>query len=91
MLLVFRLAQVLTNSSYAQAAQGVAAAMQRYAAQRQPYQRAADEVELAVLTAHVQAATARESGAAAAAHRVHRAATAAAAADRLQPRHQGEL
>jgi hypothetical protein len=40
------------NRSYAQTAQGVAAAMQRYAVQRQPYQRAADEIELAVMSTH---------------------------------------
>lgn len=48
----------MTHSSYAQAAQGVAAAMQRYAAQRQPYQRAADEIELAVLSARARAGAA---------------------------------
>lgn len=46
--------QVMSNTSYAQTAQGVAAAMQRYAAQRQPYQRAADEIELAVMSAHAK-------------------------------------
>lgn len=44
-------AQVLSNTSYAAASQGIAAALQRYAANRHPYARAADEVELAILAA----------------------------------------
>jgi hypothetical protein len=91
LILLLVLVQVLTNTSYAQAAQGVAAAMQRYAAQRHPYQRAADEVELAVLTAQLQAAR-TAARAAAGQGRVHRAAAAAAAAaEQSQPREHEEL
>jgi ABC-type transport system involved in cytochrome bd biosynthesis fused ATPase/permease subunit len=50
--------QVLSNTSYAQAARGIASALQRYAAQRHPYQRAADEVELAVMAAAAREAAA---------------------------------
>lgn len=76
--------QVMSNASYARTAQGIAAAMQRYAAQRQPYERAADEVELAVLTAHVRASAA---GAAAG----RRKATGSDAAPRQQPGSTEEL
>jgi hypothetical protein len=51
-------AQVMSNTTYRQTAQAIASAMQHYAAQRHPYQRAADEVELAVLTRRVTAAAA---------------------------------
>ena len=50
--------QVMSNTSYAQAARGIASALQRYAAQRHPYQRAADEVELAVMAAAARKAAA---------------------------------
>jgi hypothetical protein len=48
--------QVLHNSSYATAARALSRAMQSYAQQRHPYQRAADEVELALATAAVAGA-----------------------------------
>lgn len=54
----------MTNASYAQTAQGIATTMQRYAAQRHPYERAADEIELAVLAAHVHAAKTQAAAAA---------------------------
>jgi hypothetical protein len=82
---LFGCVQVMTNASYAQNAQGVAASMQRYATRRQPYERAADEVELSILTAHVRASAA----AAAAAGRPK--ATNAGAAQRQQPGRMEEL
>lgn len=47
--------EVLSNRSYTDAARGAAAALQVYAARRHPYERAADEIELALLTAHARA------------------------------------
>jgi hypothetical protein len=52
LLLVLQL-QALRNSSYAAAAKTLSHALQRYARQRHPYQRAADEIELAVASAAV--------------------------------------
>lgn len=51
-------AQMMSNASYSQAARGIAVALQAYAAQRHPYARAADEIELAVHTARASAAAA---------------------------------
>lgn len=48
--------QVMSNASYADSAHSIGLALQRYAAQRHPYKRAADEVELAILAAGVHAA-----------------------------------
>jgi hypothetical protein len=45
--------QVLHNSSYTTAAKALSRAMQSYAQHRHPFQRAADEVELALATAAV--------------------------------------
>jgi hypothetical protein len=81
--------QVMTNASYARTARGIAAAMQRYAAQRQPYERAADEVELSILTAHVQASAAAAAAAAAAGKR--KATAAGAATSYQQPGRTDEL
>lgn len=53
---------MLSNTTYAAASRGIALALQHYAANRHPYARAADEVELAIL-----AADARKGAAAAAA------------------------
>jgi hypothetical protein len=44
----------MLNASYAEAAHSIGLALQRYAAQRHPYDRAADEVELAILAAGVR-------------------------------------
>jgi hypothetical protein len=50
--------QVLLNSSYTTAAKALSHAVQGYAQQRHPYQRAADEVELALATQDAVAGTA---------------------------------
>lgn len=42
--------QVLQNSSYAEAAAGVSHALQQYASRRQPYKRAADAIEVALVS-----------------------------------------
>jgi hypothetical protein len=49
--------QVLNNVSYAQSAAAISDALQRYAAQRHPYERAADEIELAIRAADIHAAS----------------------------------
>lgn len=46
--------QVLSSPKYAEAAQGMSAALQVYSKRRQPYARAADEIELAIYTRHAQ-------------------------------------
>lgn len=50
------LLQVLHNSSYTAAAEALSGAMQEYVLQRHPFQRAADEIELALATAAAAAA-----------------------------------
>lgn len=47
-------AQVLTESSYAAAAKAIAVGLQTYAKRRHPYDRAADEMELAIYTHYAQ-------------------------------------
>jgi hypothetical protein len=55
--------QVLGDARYAAAGRAMAEAMQAYAAARQPYARAADEIELAVRAAKMQARWAGAPGA----------------------------
>lgn len=50
--------QVMTNASYAESARGIATALQTYAAHRHPYERAADEIELALHVSHLITQTA---------------------------------
>eukprot|EP00878_Enallax_costatus_P020657 GHUV01021845.1.p1 GENE.GHUV01021845.1~~GHUV01021845.1.p1 ORF type:complete len:508 (+),score=124.81 GHUV01021845.1:392-1915(+) len=46
--------QVLQDAAYTRAAKAMSTALQTYAKRRHPYARAADEIELAVLTLHAQ-------------------------------------
>lgn len=46
--------QVMNHPSYTSAARGMSHALRVYSKRRQPYARAADEVELAVYTQHAQ-------------------------------------
>lgn len=53
----------MTNASYAESAHGIATALQTYAAHRHPYERAADEIELALYASHLITQTAGGSAA----------------------------
>lgn len=46
--------QVMRNPGYAKAAEALSSALQAYSRDRTPYQRAADEIELAINTRHAQ-------------------------------------
>jgi hypothetical protein len=65
----------MSNASYAESARSIGLALQRYAAQRHPYDRAADEVELAILAAGVRKAAAAGSSTGIAAGAVETAAS----------------
>lgn len=81
--------EVVGNASYARAAAGIASGLQTYAARRHPYERAADEIELALATAAAQQATHQQhnmpaAGAPQAAHAAVQPGDAAAAATAQQ-------